>query len=303
VTNSNGTSYSWDPFGSNFTGGASVALGDVTGDGIPDIVVASGASGTAFGGTVQVYNGATRALIASYTPLGGFGGGLDVAVGDVNDDGHDDIVVGVLGGGWPLVTVINGSTGKLMDQFLAYSTSFTGGVRLAAGDVNDDGHADVVVAPGNRAHGLPVEVYSGTSVMTGTGTPQLIATLNPFPNYTGAVSVAVGDLNASGYADIVVGTQSSADVVSVYSGQGLSTGSQLTPIIRQAAWTPADNSGVSVALVADTSGSGLDDLIVTDGTGATARYLIADLTQTGWPTADAEYFSAIPGVNSPVSVG
>ena len=304
VTYSNGASYSWDPFGSNFRGGASVALGDVTGDGVPDIVVASGPSGLALPGTVQVYNGTTRQLIATYTPLGTFGGGLDVAVGDVNGDGHADIIVGVQKNGCPVVTVIDGATGGIVDQFMAYSASFGGGVRVAAGDVNGDGHADVVVGPGTGAVGLPVEIYSGASFQTGAATPQLLGTLNPFPHYMGALSVAVGDLTPGGKADIVVGTQSSTDVIAVYSGASLSTTSQPSPLFKQNAWTNWENTGVSVALVADASGDGLDDLIVTDGTGSkTARYLDSQFAQLGWPTTDAEYFAAIPGVNTPVYVG
>jgi hypothetical protein len=304
VTYSNGTSYSWDPFGSTYTAGASVALGDVTGDGIPDIVVASGVTGTSMGGTVQIYNGATRKLIASFTPLGGFGGGLDVAVGDVNGDGHADIVVGVMGGGWPVVTVINGATGKVMDQFLAYSTSFGGGVRVGVGDVNDDGYADVVVGPGADANGQLVKVYSGKSILTGTGTPQLLGTLNPFPNYTGAVSVAVGNLTSGGYADIVVGSQSYSDLFKVYSGASLSVSSPPAPLFTQTAWATVDTTGIKVALVSNAAGNGLDDLIVTNGTGSkTARYLDSQFTTSGWPTTDAEFFTAIPGINSPIFVG
>jgi hypothetical protein len=302
VTYSNGTSYSWEPFGSTFKSGASVALGDVNDDGVPDIVVASGPSGTA--GTVQVYSGVSRTLIASYMPLGAFGGGLEVAVGDVNDDGHADIVVGVESGGWPLVTVLNGATGTVMYQFLAYSTSFGGGVRVGVGNVSNNGYDDVVIAPGKGAHGMPVEVFSGTSVMTGAGAPKLISSFVPFPNYTGALSVAVGDLTQNGYADIVVGSQSSAYGFKVYNGQTVSTTAQPSAMFTQYAWSTADNSGINLALVPDATVSGLDDLIVTNGTGSkTARYLATQMTSTGWPTADAEFFSPIPGVNSAVFVG
>ena len=270
VTYSNGATYTWDPFGSNFTAGATVALGDVTGSGYPDIIVASGNSGTA--GTIQVYDGETRQLVASYQPFGAFGGGLDVAVGDVQDNGHDDIVVGVLSGGSPVVLVLNGTNGQVIDQFLAYSTSFTGGVRLGVGDVNGDGYADVVVAPGNGQHGLPVKVFGGGSIATGTSSPHMLGSFVPFgPGYTGAISVAVGNLTSTSYADIVVGSQSYGNYFRVYAGNALSTTSPPAPVITQTPWSTKDNTGVGVALVGDASNNGYDDLIVTNGTGTPDR--------------------------------
>ena len=89
----------------------------------------------------------TRALLGTYSPLGNFAGGLTVASGDVNGDGHDDIVVGVAGGGGSVVTAINGATHKMMGQFYAYNSLYMGGIALGVGDVNDDGHADIVVGP------------------------------------------------------------------------------------------------------------------------------------------------------------
>jgi hypothetical protein len=256
-------------------------------------------------GTVQVYNGITRQLIASYTPLGAFGGGLDVAVGNVNGDGYADIVVGVEGGGSSVVTVINGATGTVMDQFLAYAAGYIGGVRVAAGDVNGDGYADVVVAPGMGSDGRVVKIFSGKSIMTGTGTPQLLGTLSPFSAlYTGAVSVAVGELTSGGDADIVVAPQSYGGQFRVYSGQSLSTNSQPAPLFSQAAWANTSASGLNVALVPGSTASGLDDLIITNGTGnVTARYLGSEFSDTGWPTVDAEFFTAIPGITAPVNVG
>jgi len=304
VTYSNGTSYSWDPFGSTFTGGATVALGDVNDDGIPDIVVASGPSGTALSGTVQVYDGSNRQLIASYTPLGSFGGGLDVAVGDLNGDGHADIIVGVEGNGSPLVTVINGATGATVDQFLAYSSSFSGGVRVAAGDLSDSGPADVLVAPGSGAYGMLVKAYSGTSIMAGNTMPQYLGAMQPFPNYTGALTVAVGKLTADSVPDILIGTQSYSEKFAVYSGQSLSSGALSTQMFTQIVWSNMDFSGINLALVPDSSGNGLNDIVVTDGTGnQTARYLNSQFTSAGWSTAQAEFFTPIPGVNAPVYVG
>ena len=225
-------------------------------------------------------------------------------MGDVAGNGDNNIVVGIFSGGWPVVDVLNGATGELLDQFLAYPTTFGSGIRIGVGDVDGDGDADIVVAPGAGASGLPVEVFSGQSVSTGSGSPQLLASFVPFPTYLGAISVAVGDLTSTGNADIVVGTQHSGDAFAVYAGNTLSSASPPTPLFAQNAWNITDNSGIKVALVADAEDDGLDDLVVTNGdSGKTARYLNSDLTPTGWLTSDADYFTPIAGVKTPIYVG
>ena len=61
-------------------------------------------------------------------------------------------------------------------------------------------------------------MYSGASVKTGTSTPTLLGSLNPFPQYTGVLYIAVGNLSAGGDADIVISTSGSGDQFAVYSG-------------------------------------------------------------------------------------
>jgi hypothetical protein len=118
------------------------------------------------------------------------------------------------------------------------------------------------------------------------------------------VNVVVGNLTSTSYADIVVGTQSSGEQIAVYSGAALSPTSPPTHVFTQNAWSTTDNSGVKVSLVSDAVGNGFDDLIVTNGTGSkTARYLNSEMTANGWPTSDAEFFTAIPGVPTGVYVG
>lgn len=134
------------PYDSNFTGGARAATGDVTGDGIDDIVIAAGPGG---GPELKVYDGATGNVARdffAYAP--DFRGGVNVAVGDVNTDGQADIVTGTGIGGGPNVRVFDGSTGGPLDSFFAYEDSFRGGVNVAAGDVTGDGTAEVVTGTG-----------------------------------------------------------------------------------------------------------------------------------------------------------
>ena len=144
------------------TNGARVAAGDVDGDGYADVITGAGYGDP---GIVKVFSGASRAELRSFTPYPGFTGGIYVAAGDVNGDGYADIITGAGQGGGPHVRVFNGQTGVELVGYFAYPASFTGGVRVAAGDVNGDGRADIITAPGAGGDGA-VRQFDGL-----TGTP------------------------------------------------------------------------------------------------------------------------------------
>ena len=141
-------------------GGLQVAAGEFTGDRIDDVVVALASQVP----RVSIHNGLNGTQTDVLFPLGQQGGGATVAVGDFNGDGDDDIAVATSEGSAPRVVGIDIANGKApLFDFAPYDSNFTGGVRLAAADLDDDGRADVVTGSGAGSAGR-VRVFSGADV-------------------------------------------------------------------------------------------------------------------------------------------
>ena len=256
----------WQPYGSSFTGGSQVALGDVNGDGTPDAIAAAGPGG---GAIVRVYDGTTLGgsnptQIQSFFAFESFTGGVSVAAGDVDGDGSADIVVGTDTGD-ARVRVVRGGTSAELRDFTAFS-GFTGGVRVAAGDVNGDGLADVVAGAGSGAESR-VKVFSGSS-------NDEIRSFVAFSGFTGGVHVAAGDVNGDGSADIVAGTGSGGlPQVKVFNGQ---SGAVLRDFL---AFDQAFTGGVRVG-AGDVNGDGSADLVVGTGPGGAQIKVFSGSTNT-----------------------
>jgi FG-GAP-like repeat len=171
---------SFDAYAASFTGGVRVAAGDVNGDSFIDIITSPGAGGTPH---VKIFDGLTGAELRSFLAYdAGFSGGIFVGSGDVDGDSYDDIITGADAGGGPHVKVFSSQTGAEVRSFFPYTPSFAGGVRVAAGDVNGDGFADIITGAGVGG-GSHVKVIDGR---TGSELQSFFA----FPGFTGGVFVA-----------------------------------------------------------------------------------------------------------------
>lgn len=157
------------------------------------------AAGSDAGGSPEVRlfdaaNGSPLSAFLAYDAA--FRGGVRVAMGDVTGDGVADIVTAPGPGGGPHIRVFDGVTRALVREFMAYSTTFSGGVFVAVGDANGDRFADIVTGP-DAGGGPHVQVFSGRDG----------SVLNSFlayaANFIGGVRVASADVNHDGRADIV----------------------------------------------------------------------------------------------------
>jgi cyclophilin family peptidyl-prolyl cis-trans isomerase len=192
-----------------FTGGASVAVGNLLGDGFNDIVTAAGPGG---GPHVKVYSGKTGAIVDSFMAYDiNFKGGVSVAIGDVEGNGLPDVITAPGAGSAPEIRIFNPRTGVMVGSFMAYDTSFTGGVSVAAADVDGTGKADIITGPGPGMAPL-VKVF--------TLSGQLVRSFQAYDmGFTGGVNVAAADIEGTGRADIVTGAGTGGGPhVKVFSG-------------------------------------------------------------------------------------
>jgi hypothetical protein len=238
-----------------FTGGESIASGDINQDGVPDIITAPGRGG---GPQVRVFDGLSGNRLPA--PLGNFlayssafTGGVNVATGDINGDGWLDIITVPGPGGGPQVRVFSGRDGVRILGFFAYANTFTNGLFVAAGDIDGDGRDDIITAPATGTE--QVKVFSGLD-------GSLLRSFFPYSSaFGGGVYLASGDINDDGRTDIITGPgRGGGPQVRAFSGVD---GTRLASFF---AYPQAFTGGVRVAS-ADMDGDGHDDFIVGAGPG------------------------------------
>jgi hypothetical protein len=192
-------------------------VADVNADGIQDIITAPGAGRV---GEVKIFDGAKLAalapatgqhlvtntlstVLADFNPDGvAYKSGLYVGAGDVDGDGQIEIVTS-RSTGTPLIRVFHGPVYTQVLSFVPYTTTekVITGATLAVGDVNGDGRADIITAPGAGTV-VTVKVFDG---QTGQLQHKFQAFESTFKN---GAALAAGDADGDGHAEIMVGAGS-----------------------------------------------------------------------------------------------
>jgi FtsP/CotA-like multicopper oxidase with cupredoxin domain len=157
---------------------------------------------------VKIYDGNGDRLVATVTPFPGFEGAPSVAMGDVDDDGVYDLVVGAGKDHAPEVVAYAGKAkdGKApfateLARFEAFDSGATGGVSVASSQIDGSTADNIIVGSGP---GIPSEVKVFRTKLPGsTGTaPELFSSFNPYLDDRNGVSVA------SGFVDFTTGRYS-----------------------------------------------------------------------------------------------
>jgi len=247
------------PYRRTFTIGADplrVAVGDLENDGQRELVTIPGLNGKP---QLRIFDALTGKRRKGHRgkkyPFGpSFFGGSYVALGDVNGDGCDDFIVAVGGGAAPQINLISGKKFAQIDHFFAYETSFTNGVRVAAGKVSSSSHYDIITAPAPGRLST-IRIFNGM-------TQALVREFQAYPDsYKFGFFVAAADITGDGVADIITAPGVGGEPrIRVFDG---ATGVMIRDFL---ATDSSFKGGVHVAVV-DANNDGTPDVVVAFGEG------------------------------------
>eukprot|EP01031_Cornospumella_fuschlensis_P024979 gene24979-30177_t len=336
------------------------AAGDVNGDGLSDLLVGAPGSdpnGVTDSGSMYVVYGKTTnsavnlSALTSGTSTQGyviqglcsvFYAGTNVSdLGDVNGDGIADVLIADMASAYVVYGKTNSNTvylssmagatgsGGFVFNSGAYDLVDSANTLSAAGDVNGDGLADLIV--GSAVSGRAYVIYGqsgtarvdATAMTAGTSTAGFVINGQNAENFAYSVSTA-GDVNGDGLADVVVGANAATTAAGADAGKSYvvfgKTGTAAVNTTAIAAGNggfvingqcASDSSGASVSYAGDINGDGLADLLVSAPNGdlSSASNVGRTYVVYGKTTGTAVELSAIAAgsggfvMNGPVAGG
>lgn len=185
---------SFNPYAATYNRGVRLAIGDINGDGQKEIITGTKKGG---GPHVRIFDLNGKVLNKGFFAFDkNLRGGVNVAVGDVNGDGKDEIIAGAGAGQKPEVKIFTVNGGQINSAFLAYAATFKGGVNVAAFDLNKDNKDEIITGAGFGG-GPHVRIFSGVGVPQGKGFFAFDK------NKRNGVKVSAADVDGDGEEEII----------------------------------------------------------------------------------------------------
>jgi hypothetical protein len=263
-------------FEAGFKGGVRLAMGDVTGDGVAEVIAAPGRGRVGEIRVLQQVGGELRELTDyRIRPFGNtYIGGIELASGDVDGDARDDIVAAMSSGSGTVkvflaatasAAPVDGPAAITIQP--AVSPKYGGGSSVAAADVGTfangslvsgtaaDGKAEILVAsgPGMTPRVLVYDVSNRAA-------PRVADTITPGAYKTQAgISVTAHRFNADAIDDIVVSAgRGGRSLTQVYDGTVAAAANTRLAVFSPLGQSARPNAPLFTAAV-DTTGDGLAD--------------------------------------------
>ena len=221
---------------------------------------------------VTIINPMTNRQEHSFIAYSGYLGGVETAIADVTGDGNPDIVTAPAGSGAPShITVRDGVTQGVVASFYSFP-GFLGKITIGAGDVDDDGFADIVVGVAENGPSN-IAIFSGAGIAQGK---QIV--MDSFyafdPQYQGGVTLADGDLDGNGDKELVVASAfGTTPNVTTWQFKSHDEGFKL--ISSYFAFDRAYMGGVSVTCL-DENHDGREDVVTGSKEGVTPTVVVFD---------------------------
>lgn len=289
---------------SDYAGTIVGPAGDVNNDGYDDFLITAYQPGPGVGNgqTYLIYGKAETfastvslgaAGIVKFTgeALNDYAGAMANTVGDVNNDGYDDIVIGATANdavvdGNPVVNsgaayLVYGQAAALVSanlstaiKFSGEATSDTAGVSVSSGDFNNDGYSDMLISASTYAAnnlGRTYLYYGKAEAFTSgnLSAADAIFTGEVAEDSSGITISSAGDVNNDSYDDILIAASANDDagtgagaVYLIYGQASALTSASLSTAVEFTGEAAGDAAGNSVSGAGDVNMDGYDDFLV-----------------------------------------